>query len=89
MSLPAPKLEARAEQEMDSFAQVQSRMSDNILEELKLQTDWLSYIGNKLNDMYIYKLWVKVEKYTISNPPEIHGSIIQINMSNSNSNLKL
>ena len=53
MSLPAPKLEARAEQEMDSFAQVQSRMSDDIakeiLEEMKKQKwsekRWLDYIA--------------------------------------------
>ena len=52
MSLPAPKLEARAEQEMDSFAQVQSRMSENlgnqILKELKHLSDWVEYIGNQL-----------------------------------------
>ena len=52
MSLPAPKLEARAEQEMESFAQVQSRMSDDILTELKLQTSWLKFIGTEVEHIH-------------------------------------
>jgi len=57
MSLPTPKLEARAVQEMDSFAQAQSRMADNMAEqileemktqtaEMKKQTAWWDWLGD-------------------------------------------
>ena len=52
MSLPAPKLEARAEQEMDSFAQVQSRMSDD-MDDMDNWSEkrWLDYIAEMYERM--------------------------------------